>query len=141
MKIYHIIDTNRYQLFQFGEHSPYLLWWYLTVRTSLRLLLLNALTTLKNQKLLILKLSHRVFPTSIIKSFHLLIYSLFHMKITASVTKSSHQYRGPFCLHVPIFYLYSLLFCRKKSHDCCFSQKIVPQTTIQWHILQYYYAS
>ena len=74
----------------------------------------------KSEKLHILKLSHWVFPTSIIKSFHLLIYSLFHTKIAASVTKSSHQDRGSFCLHLPNFYLYSPLFCRKKSRDCCF---------------------
>ena len=28
------------------------------------------------------------------------------MKITASVTKSLHQDRGPYYLHLPIFFLY-----------------------------------
>ena len=39
--------------------------------------------------------------------------SLYHVKITASITRSSHQNGGLCYLHVPIFFLYVLLFCWK----------------------------
>ena len=65
--------------------------------------------------------------------------NLFYMKITVSVTKSLHKDCGLCYLHLPIFsYTYTLLCVgwRKSFGDCCFSQQIRPQITVQLYILQ-----
>ena len=62
---------------------------------------------------------------------------VFPYKSYCECTKSSNQDCGPCFLHLPIFFLYTLLFCWKIKRFCdrCFLQQMRPQITVQLYIL------